>query len=449
MPRFHSGAAIDRLDVTHLTLLPIPEVVWQQPQETQLIIIHNVVTNETNKDTHIPQFKQKNNVKAQTSPIKETSSQVSGSDTESFLENQTRSTPVQCPNDSKKQRREIQGNETNMKTYDNGHDNISPPEITTSQIEERLVRDDITNELYMLLSSTIVQKRKKKMFYVSLDFKIGLTIDAFVDSGAYISAIAQKQLDIIKQQGPSNIPKIDDPHNFQIQVANAQLEEPKATVTLNFDIGDHIFAEHFVVMKNLTGPIRSLHFMRHNSVIIDTTHGLIHFPHLTMQIKCALSQTSTTPQVVLIHDSITIPQMTIYTITAFVDHLSEWNTTRTVTTVEKFREAASLIISHSISTIIDRKVAVRVTNTTESPYTINKNTQIAEFSVVTPEQSKFIKPADTAIFCMTPKGDPDLITYLAELLRLNKADQQNNTFWFRHPKFLATHRMIPRFKHES
>ena len=32
---------------------------------------------------------------------------------------------------------------------------------TTSQIEERLVRDDITNELYMPLSSSIVLKRKK------------------------------------------------------------------------------------------------------------------------------------------------------------------------------------------------------------------------------------------------------------------------------------------------
>ena len=69
-----------------------------------------------------------------------------------------------------------------------------------------------------------------------------------------------------------------------------------------------------------------------------------------------------------------------------------------------------------MSTIIDRKIAVRVTNTTESPYTINKNTQIAEFSVLTPEQSKFIKPVDTAILSMIPEGDPDLVTYMTELL---------------------------------
>ena len=88
-------------------------------------------------------------------------------------------------------------------------------------------------------------------------------------------------------------------------------------------------------MENLTGPIKGLHLMRHNSVVIDTTNDLIHFPHLTMQVKNILGQTSAKLQVVLIHDSITVPQMTTKTITAFVEHLSEWNTTGTVTPAGK------------------------------------------------------------------------------------------------------------------
>ena len=35
---------------------------------------------------------------------------------------------------------------------------------------------------------------------------------------------------------------------------------------------------------------------------------------------------------------------------------------------------------------------------------------------------------------MIPEGDPDLITYLTELLRTNKQDQQTNTFWFPTPE---------------
>ena len=65
------------------------------------------------------------------------------------------------------------------------------------------------------------------------------------------------------------------------------------------------------------------------------------------------------------------------TITDFVDHLSKWITTGSVTPLEKFTERASLLISHSMSTIIDKKEAVRVTSETESPCLNRKNTKIA------------------------------------------------------------------------
>ena len=178
---------------------------------------------------------------------------------------------------------------------------------------------------------------------------------------------------------------------------------------------------------------KKCHFLRNNSVVIDTTHGLMHSPHLTMQIKTASSETTTKPQSVITDDILTIPLTTTKTITAFADHPSKWNTTGTVTPLKKFTESASLLISHPMSTIIDNRTAVRVTNTTESPYLIKRHTQIAEFSVVTPEQSKHIKPVDMAILSMIPQGDPDLSAYLNELLRTNKPEQQNDTFWLPTP----------------
>ena len=272
------------------------------------------------------------------------------------------------------------------------------------------------------------------MLYVPLDFENNHTVDALVDSGAFVSAIAQDDLETIKQKAPNNILKIDDPPNFQTQVANGQLEKPLSTVTLKFEIGDNSFAEHFVVMKKLTGPIIGLHFMRNNSVVIDMTHGLIHFPHLTMQVKTASSESTTKPQPVIMDEDLKIPPATTKTVTAYIDHPSKWSTTGTVTPLEKFTETASLLISHSMSTIIDKRIAVRITNTTETPYLIKKHTQIAEFSVVTPEQSKHIKPVDMAILSMIPQDDPDLTAYLNELLRTNKPEQQANTFWFPTPE---------------
>ena len=54
MPRLHSGAATDRPVITHLTLPPIPEVVWQQLQETHVSRIQKTSTDEAHKKPTCP-----------------------------------------------------------------------------------------------------------------------------------------------------------------------------------------------------------------------------------------------------------------------------------------------------------------------------------------------------------------------------------------------------------
>ena len=87
-----------------------------------------------------------------------------------------------------------------------------------------------------------------------------------------------------------------------------------------------------------------------------------------------------------------------------------------------------------MSTIIDNKIAVRVTNATEAAYSIKKSTQIADFTVVNPEQSKLIKPVEKTILSMIVEGDPDLTTYVNDTFRTNKPAQQNNVFGFPTPE---------------
>ena len=62
----------------------------------------------------MPESKQRKDVESQKSPMKETSSQVSGSSTEPHLGNQTGSTPVRSLNDSKQPQSEIQRHEMNL-----------------------------------------------------------------------------------------------------------------------------------------------------------------------------------------------------------------------------------------------------------------------------------------------------------------------------------------------
>ena len=394
MPRLHTGPACDRPETNEKSKLPlIPGVVWQQPTEKD--------TNQDNLNNITNDSTLKTNVASQTSPPKGTQPQ-NHVDTTKQSSGKTGKEPVPFLDCPKKSSTITQNTEQLVVTTPNGL--TTTPLLTTATplIEEGLVRDERTNEVYLPLTSTVVLKRKQEMLYVPLDIENNLTVDALVDSGAFVSAIAQDDLETIKQKAPNNILKIDDPPNFQIQVANGQLEKPLSTATIKFEIGDNPFAKHFVVMTKLTGSIIGLHFMRNNSVVIDTTHGLIHFPHLTMQVKTTSSETTTKPQPVIMDEDLTIPPATTKTVTAFIDHPSKWKTTGTVTPLEKFTETASLLISHSMSTIIDKRIEVRVTNTTESPYLIEKHTQIAEISVVTPQQSNYIKPVDMAILSMIP-----------------------------------------------
>ena len=53
-----------------------------------------------------------------------------------------------------------------------------------------------------------------------LDFENNLTVDALVDSGAFVSVIARNDLDTKKEKAPNNTLKVDDPPKFQIQVAD-------------------------------------------------------------------------------------------------------------------------------------------------------------------------------------------------------------------------------------
>ena len=106
-----------------------------------------------------------------------------------------------------------------------------------------------------------------------------------------------------------------------------------------------------------------------------------------MQVNTASYEPNAKLQPVLNDDTLTKPPRITKTITVFVNHPSEFNTTLTVTWLEKITETASLLISHSMSTIFDKEVAIEWTDTTEWPYSVEENTQITEFSVVTSEQS--------------------------------------------------------------
>ena len=81
-----------------------------------------------------------------------------------------------------------------------------------------------------------------------------LSIDGLIDTGAYSSTITEADLRKIRLLAPESVIKEGPAPNFQIMVANGQLETPKSSVELKFEVGNIEFHEVFIVMEKLTEP---------------------------------------------------------------------------------------------------------------------------------------------------------------------------------------------------
>ena len=68
----------------------------------------------------------------------------------------------------------------------------------------------------------------------------------------------------IRLLAPHTILNEGPPPDFQIMVANGQLEASIATVELQFEVGDITFREKFLIMTNLTSPLIGLLFLQRN-----------------------------------------------------------------------------------------------------------------------------------------------------------------------------------------
>ena len=130
---------------------------------------------------------------------------------------------------------------------------------------------------YVPLTANLGLKYKRRKLYFPMDFG-ELTLDDLVDTGALSSAIPEANLRKIQLLAPQSIVKEGPAPNFQIMVANGQLETPKSTVELKFEVGDIEFHEIFIVMEKLTSPLNGLSFLQRNNTILDMRQGVLKFP---------------------------------------------------------------------------------------------------------------------------------------------------------------------------
>ena len=70
-------------------------------------------------------------------------------------------------------------------------------------------------------------------------------------------------------------------------VANGLLETPIATTELQFEVGDYISVERFIVMSSLANPLIVLLFLQRKGTVLDRIQKILNFPSFCMQLKDA------------------------------------------------------------------------------------------------------------------------------------------------------------------
>ena len=133
-----------------------------------------------------------------------------------------------------------------------------------------------------------------------------LTIDGLIDTGALSSAIPEADLSKIRLLAPQSIVKKGPAPTFHIMVANGQLETPKRTVELKFEVGDIEFHEVFIVLEKLNGPIKGLMFLQRNHTVLDMRQGILNFPCSSMQLETTDHKYSIVLEPILNPDDLTI-----------------------------------------------------------------------------------------------------------------------------------------------
>ena len=125
---------------------------------------------------------------------------------------------------------------------------VGPKVSLATAITARVVNTLVTRRGepdYVPLTTNLGLKYKRRKLYFPMDFG-ELTLDGLVDTEALSSAIPEPDLRKIRLLAPQSIVKEGPAPNFQIMVANGQLETPKNTGELKFEVGDIESHEIFI-----------------------------------------------------------------------------------------------------------------------------------------------------------------------------------------------------------
>ena len=188
-------------------------------------------------------------------------------------------------------------------------------------------------------------------------------------------------------------------------------------------------------MTNLTSLLVGLLFLQRNSTILDMRQGILNFPFFSMQLKNEDRTYSNVIEPILNPvDTILRPgkrtkicvRSQIYT---------ENEATGIIQPSPILENDEDLLICPAILSTQNNKHLVQISNFLDHHYILKKGTHMANFSIMTPEQTKPFRPVNPiSVRHLLNNNHDDSIHYINSLLKTSKTDEVNETYWFPKPQ---------------
>ena len=117
------------------------------------------------------------------------------------------------------------------------------------------------------------------------------------------------------------------------------------------------------------------------------------------------------------------------TIEAGINLRTLTNTTGIINPTEPYSGEHQLVVASSLSTVTNSKIEIRVTNTSPNPFTLKKNTNLAEFTILSPQEAKQLHPLNSAALKVLAEDDSEqALEYVNELLKSSEKPQTVQNF---------------------
>ena len=185
-------------------------------------------------------------------------------------------------------------------------------------------------------------------------------------------------------------------------------------------------------MEKLTSPLIGLSFLQQNNTILDMRQGLQSFPFSSMHLKTADHKYTDVREPICIREDITIPPNDRHSVLK----ASQLYGDTTVTGIlQPSNTVTDIAFCATLVTLTNGQVSVHLNNFTDSPSSLKGGTQVANFTVLTPEQMKYVKPIDPVTTWHVLQDNPENVAYYAStLIKSTKPEDFKENNWFPTPE---------------